>query len=476
MVAYDGRQRKNKRYLVLFMAVLLMFSVGCRQKKGGDADTGGQRKEEGQKLTQYDDIGGTVWTETWEAESSYYAKIAVRVDALVIVPAVEKMSVAEVKEFTFDKENIQMVAQGIFGSSVSSYDERNLPKDMLERRLEEAKISLEGAEREKRESERNPDAFSDQGKIAEDVEIERKEVKRLTELLESGSAGEDFAREPAGEYQSDHYTGEQNGVEYLLDFEEEEVVNGEGEGRKILFAPRREKDVWPKELKEMDTVEKSTSSRKPEEGEDLDKAQKAAEDFLKKAGFSDTLCSSSDLLLWEGTSFGRSEQETKKVVQRGYRFIYVTGVDGMTFRTPGAMNEYSWSKDSDNEYPGYTQIELDVTDAGVVSAEWTYPIITTSVTSNVQLLPFDDIKNAVRESMGKCVDALYYVPDDKKEREKAKQEVRDVKVSRMKLGYFRLKDPSREGYYSYVPVWQAEGICVVNAIDGTVIDLGTVQE
>lgn len=469
MMAYFDQIRKSKRCLILFMAALLMFTVGCSQKKGGEADTDDQQKEEGQKLAQYSDIGGTVWTESWEAESSYYAKIAVQMDALVIVPAVEKMSVAEVKEFTFDKENIQMVAQGIFGSSVSSYDEGNLPGDMLEKRLEEAKILLEADEREKKESERNPGGFSDPEKIAENVKTDRKEVKRLTELLESGSAGEDFLREPAGEYQSDHYIGEHNGIEYLLDFKEEELVNGEGEGRRILFTPRKEKDVWPEELKEMETVERSTSSREPEKGEELDKAQKAAEDFLKKAGFSDTLCSSSDLLLWEGTSSESTEQETKKVVQMGYRLIYVTGADGMTFRTPDVIDEYSWNKDTENEYPEYTQIELDVTDAGVVSAEWTYPIITTSVTSNVQLLPFNDIKNVIRESMGKCVDAFYF-SDDKKEREKAKKEVRDVKVTRLKLGYFRLKDPSREGYYSYVPVWQADGLCIVNAIDGTIID------
>ena len=72
--------------------------------------------------------------------------------------------------------------------------------------------------------------------------------------------------------------------------------------------------------------------------------------------------------------------------------------------------------------------------------------------------------------MGKCADTFYGDPDDKKEREKAEKEVLDVKVTRLRLGYFRLKDPSREGYYSYVPVWQANGICFVNAIDGTIID------
>lgn len=468
-MTYQYHIRKNKEWLILFMAVLLMFSVGCGQKNGGEADIGDQQEEEVKKLAPYSDIGGTVWTESWEAESSYYAKIAVQMNALVIVPAVEKMSVAEVKEFTFDKENIQMVAQGIFGGSVSSYDEKNLPGDMLEKRLEEAKISLEADEREKKESERNPGAYSDMEKMAENVETGRKEVKRLTELLESGSVAEDFVREPAGQYQSDHYIGEQNGIEYLLNFKKEELVNGEGAGRRILFVPRREKDVWPEELKEMEMVERSTSSHKPEQGEELDKAQKAAEDFLKKAGFSDALCSSSDLLLWVGTPSDSSGKEAK-TVQKGYRFIYVTGADGMAFRTLGAINEYSWSEDTDNEYSGNTQIELDVTDAGVVSAEWTYPIITTSVTSNVQLLPFEDIKNVIRESMGKCADTFYGDPDDKKEREKAEKEVLDVKVTRLRLGYFRLKDPSREGYYSYVPVWQANGICFVNAIDGTIID------
>ena len=319
-MVFDNHVKKRKKCMILFMAVLLMFSVGCGQKEGGEADTGDQQEEEVKKLAQYSDVGGTVWSESWECESSYFAKINVQTDALVIVPAVEKMAVAEVKEFTFDKENFQMVAQGIFGSSVSSYDEddEKLPEDMLKKKLEETERELKFNGQEMEEAEQNPGVYSDQekNKIVENVKKGREDVKRLTELLENTSNGEDFVLEPAGDYQSDHYVGEWNGKEYLLNFKEEhEFEYGEGV-RKILFTPRKEKDVWPEELKDMEEVTKRVAFRKPDNEAGFEEAQKAAEDYLKKSGFSDTLCSDSGLLMWDGTPSEGSGQQVK-TVQKG---------------------------------------------------------------------------------------------------------------------------------------------------------------
>ena len=451
-MTYSDRRRIIRKYGFLLLAVLLIFVSGCGQEEEGYR-AAAERREEAVGPAQYRDVAGTVWTDLWEMKipgdrGAEEKVVNVKMNALVMVPNVEKMAVAEVKEFTFEKENVQMVVQGIFGDRAESYDERRLPKDILEKRLEVLERQVEEDEMETERFQYIPD-HPDRDEIVERLEKNRREVTTIKGLIES--AGEDFVREPAGEYQSDHYIGVRNGVEYLLSFQED----GSGQERQILLVPRREEDVWPEELKGMNTVAKRTVSRTPKENKvEYDRARKTAEDFLEKTGFSDTICSESYLLLWNGAPSENSGQRAQ-TVQRGCRFIYVTGACGLPFWNPGAAGRNYKDYSSETDYSLYTEIVLDVTESGVIHAEWKYPIMTTSVTDDVSLISFEDLKKIFREYIGECCD---------------RQKIYEIEVTRLQLGYFRLGDPLHKGVYSYVPAWKTDGgICVINAIDGTVI-------
>ncbi len=192
-MTYSDRRRIIRKYGFLLLAVLLIFVSGCGQEEEGYRDAA-ERREEAVGPAQYRDVAGTVWTDLWEMKipgdrGAEEKVVNVKMNALVMVPNVEKMAVAEVKEFTFEKENVQMVVQGIFGDRAESYDERRLPKDILEKRLEALERQVEEDEMETERFQYIPD-HPDRDEIVERLEKNRREVTTIKGLIES--AGEDF--------------------------------------------------------------------------------------------------------------------------------------------------------------------------------------------------------------------------------------------------------------------------------------------
>lgn len=451
--------KKTER--ILFPIVLFLLCTGCGKESGEVKKTEAGKT----RLAQFEDVAGSIWEDSWIAKTAHDQDAKISVHAIVQIPNVEKMSVAEVKEFVFDGPNKKMVAEGIFGNEVYSYDEEKLPRDVLEERLAEAREQREDYIWLKEGLERNPDN-PDREEILEKYDKWSKEVERLSQLLES--AGEDFTTAAAGDYQADHFIGKWNGMDYLLYFEDE-ASRLDQKVRKISFEPRNQDYIYPESLK--GTKQKVTTREgdevvagKKRVGLDLgeyEKAKKTAEDFLVKAGFSDTVCQKECRLRWVAT-VSEESSENGTTMEDGYRFHYYTGANGEPF--------YS----SKTNFPGYdqnfsldTQIEIDVAASGVLRASWFSPITTISVTDNVKLLDFPDIQKIIRESVGSCI-------TEKWAEDSAASPIL-YHLDRMRLEYFRLRDVSKPGYYSYVPVWAlATGdhcLCMVNAIDGTVIDM-----
>lgn len=290
-------------------------------------------------------------------------------------------------------------------------------------------------------------------------------MKYLEKLLKKAKT--EFTLASEDYYKADELIGERDGIRYILKFRS-------GQSNYASMSPYDLEDVCPEELKGMDIVSWSGLDKSiSDHDSSAEEAKKKAEDFLVKTGFSNMICRESKALIWKAEPMEGTENVEQKKVQSGYTFSFVLGTGGNIFIDPDEETlNYSDYVDAiaqqDNgkemNYPLGSEIRVDVTDKGVISAHWDSLVVMMSLTDDVKLLSASDIKRIMKESIGNYIGEEYAV---------AKSQ---LILNRMELVYFRLKDDTREGYYSYVPAWRMNEDtdycrCVVNAIDGTVINV-----
>jgi hypothetical protein len=201
-----------------------------------------------------------------------------------------------------------------------------------------------------------------------------------------------------------------------------------------------------------------------------------AQQFLDDTGFSDWMLVSGNDLCWEGEndSYGNNGNVSEqKMSKDGYRFEYSVGVEGLAFYQCGVKSVGSYTikeiggeevkvVHENDEYSRQCYLTVDVTDAGVVQAEWNNPLEILSVTSDVKLLSFDQIKDVIKNEMKEY--AEYYYNKNKLH----------VSFDRMQLVYYRMDSPDKKDYYTYIPawvLWSKSNLAAyfVNAMDGSVI-------
>jgi len=146
-----------------------------------------------------------------------------------------------------------------------------------------------------------------------------------------------------------------------------------------------------------------------------------------------------------------------------------------TFRPDGAeVYSYPWSPEV---------IEVYVNNNGVVHFKWQDSgTISGTINQNVQLLPWEDIKEkAIQQFRYKDI-GLYHMGFD--------QENMTVEINKVKLGMMRVAKKDSLGEFMYIPVWDFFGnyiiekpreddyqvracsMLTINAIDGSIIDRG----
>jgi hypothetical protein len=121
-----------------------------------------------------------------------------------------------------------------------------------------------------------------------------------------------------------------------------------------------------------------------------------------------------------------------------------------------------------------TQIQISVTDDGVIEAYIDNPIEIISTTDNVQLLPLEQIEKILKEELTEDLDQFQLQP--------GRQE-NTYYFNKMELIYLRVKNPEKEEEYSYVPAWRLcrnytvsgsmdiRNAVFINAMDGSIIHL-----
>ena len=161
-----------------------------------------------------------------------------------------------------------------------------------------------------------------------------------------------------------------------------------------------------------------------------------------------------------------------------WRIQYVPSIDQIpcVYSTIDYTADDSYASNLD-----YEQIDFSVTDDQIVSAEWDTPMKVTSAESKMaDLKPFGELYDAFKTYMkvSTSVSSLGLMEDD--------SEDASVNIAKIQQMYCRVKEKNTDNTYQYVPVYAFLGkvsvsgtedtndsiFCLINAIDGTIINAG----
>lgn len=435
--------------LVCTLAVLVCSACTGDSSNPDEGRTG--KAESGEKVSQYAGDDGRVWLESWKTETASGVSVQTDIHAPVSVPELSRMSVVEVGRYRYSSENKKRIAESLFGDEIYYYVAEKLPGSELERLIGEERERMEYKEETLKKL--NEESYEEQKEDAayrEEVERDWREAKEALETYEelSKKAPDDFVRLRGDDFEGDSYMGRKDGIEYCLNFKEEN----------FYLEPLEQKDLVPEKGRDKNG-EYSCYEVNQEEGTaneckwKEEEAEKLVQDFLKAVGFSDLIREEEKAIMWDLVQNG--ELCSDKTFVNGWRFSYGFGVDQMSFRSFGEASEVS--------YPLDCGISVTVTDQGISEISCSAPIEILSVTPGVKMLPFADIQEIVRKEMGGY--AQYC-----QEKGKAR-----VTFNRMELVYYRMSDPKDSGRFTYIPAWRLRDTgkqdmyFVVNAMDGTVI-------
>lgn len=440
--------------------------TGCGEEKNVDYTIEGTVQEEASQsnvgksgLTQFE--GEEKWEEAWTVETEE-AVTEIQVNAKIVVPKVEQMSVIEVEEPEFDEEYKEQVAKNLFDNEEIYYGHslvQYIPKkDLLELidTYKELVATTSGAEKE-----------------------------MWQETLKAYEAALDTAKETytkVERYTENEYTGMYEGLLYDLSFEESPEDYYNRRQRQIVWEAKSLYEVCPEKFKKLKILECSpwmlgdlleNQCQMSEE-----EALKEAKAFVERLGLDYSVNSDIRPLAWGTVPENLSlsiEKEPENWGLNGYVISFDLGVDDISFVNFGIEEDYTnfmYSDESEeSQYSFHARLQVYITDRGVIRMIADNPMEITGVSEGVELLPLDTMKSIIKEAVNEQCDTFIYPYVDKY-------------FDGMELIYFRVRDKENSGKYSYVPAWRFASVTkntvqnrisilnpvLVNAIDGSVID------
>lgn len=313
-----------------------------------------------------------------------------------------------------------------------------------------------------------------------DAEIEVKPIDHMSvievEILGEEDITYDFGKEMA--YPVTKYTGLLPNEWYDLDAEPTTLEN-------IYYLPddinlRREGythakyyalSEWSLTGEESTAIkEKNTCSMSQEEAEAVE------QEFILKAGFSMYQKADTSDLLWYYSSGDKEDCYIKD----GYMVTFELA-DDMGILMGENEGDYKEFMDlrSDRIPSLKVCVDVYVADEGVFDLRIENPVRVVNTTKISSFLSFDAIKNILRNSFEENFEKTYVISDAFANTQEK------LYINSIELIYFRVKNPETEGIYSYIPAWRfcrrmkvggdEEKVIyspvIINAIDGTVIDL-----
>lgn len=479
------RKRTNIWKIGVISALTMASLTGCGEEEKVDYSIEGleeseQPESEGGKtgLAQFEEEEN--WKDKWMVkigETEWEGQIIdsmmeININAPITVPQVKEMSVIEVEEVEFDAEWKSTVAENIFDEGQIYYwDVSHLPKnDLRERqnllvREDEMLISADNS------------LLYDAG---DEILTRYANLQDAVDNIEN--APDTYTT--VEEYTVNEYIGTYEGRMYYLSFSEAAGNNWNNyrRMRQIVCMVRDLKEVCPEKYKEQENPVCSPWMRgawidnqcEISEEEALEKAT----EFAEQLGLDYPVYSYSRPLLWgRPPEYVTEESATGDWGIDGYVFYFDLGVDNLSFVGYGAEEDY-WrfgtKKDQNVLYSMNSQLQVYVTDQGVIRMVANNPMEITGVSDGVELLPLDTIKGIMQGTMNEKWDVLSL--DD---------EGYITTADSMELIYFRVSDKENPGKYSYVPAWRLGNVTrdsalhqvtiripvLINAIDGSFINV-----
>ncbi len=293
----------------------------------------------------------TTWNEIWTVSGEGDKNVEVEVDADILLPKTEQMSVVEVKVTEIDVEKKERIAKQLFqGEGIYYYDE----------------------------------ATDKVGALAE-------------------------------EYIGDEYIGMHDGIMYELYFEKNDTSEGwPFNFQRINFRAYQFLDICPKGLEDATYYGGLPYGDAPENKCSLseEEAQKLAREMVEKLGWEYPVLTYARPLIWGNDSLSANNYEEWPA--NGYVFTYDFGVDDVSFTNFGSDWEYAnmsfTKKDEELQYSTAARIEVYVTDQGVIQMIVDSPVEATGITERVELLPLNTIKELMKEYLEKRYEEFRFTP------------------------------------------------------------------
>lgn len=464
---------KYKVIVMIMMIFLLSGTVcGCGKKEVDYGLEGkGKAESSSSSLAQFKDAKN--WTDEWnvparDATGELEEEQMLSINAEIVVPEVDTMSVIEAEKTTIDEDFRKQFLKSFFkDGEIYYHDKEHYTKEELEKAiadLEEKHAQFVG-KIQGTEGDGDDWIAND---MKEELQESQKELQEWKELLPQVSDTYTVAEEFGS---CTEYAGQLDDLLCQVSFNESAV----------LAKPLDEKYYGPETLREYDTVSQLEKSNNGDENTlnecriSMEDARSLAEHFMNKIGRSNQVCLEEKNLMWYGENTEKkSNAADEKYAVYGYSFTYGTGIDGIDFANfdmfPSCeyFGPYWWELEAhvNEKLNNGDSITITVTDEGITEISLKTPLDIRNVNSQVKLLPLDVVKDIMKNEVMEHPEKYYFDYDSN--------------FNQMELAYIKSKDNSQEDVFSYVPTWclssHAEGASMmhpifVNAIDGSIVYL-----
>lgn len=465
IVGKKQRRRKTQRHRkILTMGICGCLAMGllcgCSEEK---VDYGLNTEEDGGgafgSLEQFADA--QQWEDDWKVPMEGSSELDMTVRAKVTVPDVGAMSVVEVEEIVTDQEWRKQFLNSFYGGNpVYYHDKEHYTSGELEELIQNEQNQISAL--------KDPDydgVSEDQKELV--IESLREEITRWESFL--SNASEEYTE--AEDFDScDTYLGYVDELPCEVIFR----VNDEGSVLEIDAHPHYSAVFGPETSFDYVEAYRSSAGNAPSSGEQTceisrEEARTLADNFLVQTGRASQVCFAEEDTHWVRVAADEAGLVTEsETVIYGYSFSYSTGADGVSFAQFGGIRDHDlfWDDGSLVDFfDSNDTTTITVTDEGIVSVSMQYPITVNTVSRQTELLPLDTIQRIMKdEVMNNSAEYDF---------------VMHPRFNSLDLIYFRVKDDSREGSYSYVPAWRLSAKdqdtyyhpVLVNAIDGSVIHI-----
>lgn len=440
--------RKHTRILAAAMtiveAIVIISLTGCSGKK---VDYGNESEiKETKNMSVLADIrADSGWNENFTIQTGNGEK-TVYVNANIVVPDCDNMSVVEVENIKIDVDYKKRFLDLYFGGNEYYYhDPDHYTVDELNEIIEDWQKTQDETYSEWLEQ--RLAEYRDKLETAKTTYTVAKDLENCEVF--AGYKGDVFCEVEFEAHKVHAYALHQSGTDYG-------PPSLRNEDYDTITQTFQDDDLKDKADETSNEGSKSATSTKKEAG-----------DFLSKLGMQDQVQRGECECSWIG--FNNSEEGNDyQTAVWGYIYSYATGIDGITFKdgldrdTYLSVYETNDSDTDDVTLPDSTL--LTVTDDGIIDVQLEYPVNVTQIYKDVELISLKNIEQIIKAEITENPDKYDTASS----------------FNKLQLSYLKIRSDSEPGKYSYVPAWalsrmvdysSERNAIFVNAIDGTIINL-----